>query len=123
MTSWLAAASQNTGVGLGTMLDAGLNVIPPAVFVLGAGALTLGMRPRAVAAVTYGLLAWSFLAELIGGLVNASHWILDTSLFHQMAAAPAIGPNWTSNAILITLGLGVAAVGAVAFHRRDLAVE
>jgi polyether ionophore transport system permease protein len=121
VTSWLAAASQNTGVGLGTMLGAGLNVVPPAVFVLGAGVLTLGVRPRAVAAVAYGLLAWSFLVELIGGLVNASHWILDTSLFHQMTAAPAISPDWTSNAILTALGLAAAAAGAVAFRRRDLA--
>ena len=57
------------------------------------------------------------------GFVNASHWILDTSLFHQMAAAPATSPNWTSNAILITVGVAAAAVGAVAFHHRDLAVE
>ena len=48
VASWLAAASQDTGVGLGTLVDSGLNVVPPAVFVLGAGALTLGVRPRAV---------------------------------------------------------------------------
>ncbi len=68
ITSWLAAASQDTGVGLGTLIDAGLNVVPPAVFVLGVGALILGVHPRAVAAVSYGLLAWSFLVELVGRL-------------------------------------------------------
>ena len=81
---------------------------------LGTGALILGVRPLAVGAVTYGLLAWSFLVELLSGLVNASHWVLDTSLFHQMAAASAIGPNWTGNAILIMLGLAASGVGAVA---------
>jgi ABC-2 type transport system permease protein len=121
--SWLGAASQNTGVGLPTLLNAGLNVVPPAVFILGVGALTFGVWPRAVSAVTYGLLAWSFLVEIIGGIVNASHWVLDTSLFHQMAAAPAISPNWTSGGILIAIGAAAAAIGAVAFRCRDLAGE
>lgn len=122
-SSWIGAASQDSGIGLVTLLNAGLNIVPPAIFMLGAGALTLGLWPRAVAPVTYGLLAWSFLVEIIGGVVNASHWILDTSLFHQMAAAPAISPNWTSNAILILLGMAAAAGGNVLFRYRDLAGE
>jgi ABC-2 type transport system permease protein len=122
-TSWLGAASQDAGVGLATLLDAGLNVVPPAVFVLGAGALTFGVWPQAVSSVTYGLLAWSFLVEIIGGVAGASHWVLDTSLFHQMAAAPAVSPNWTSGAWMIALGAGAAAAGAIAFRYRDLAGE
>ncbi len=82
--------SQDAGVGLATLLNAGLNVVPAALVVLGVGTLTFGVWPRAVSGVTYGLIAWSFLAELIGGDINASHWILDTSLFHQMSGAPAI---------------------------------
>jgi ABC-2 type transport system permease protein len=121
--SWLGAASQNSGVGLGTLLEAGLNVVPPALFVLGIGALVLGLRPRAVSAVAYGVLAWSFLVEIIGAVVNASHWLLDTSVFHQMAAAPAVSPNWTSGASLVALGAAAAAVGAVSFQHRDLAGE
>ena len=121
--SWIGAASQGAGVGLATLLDAGLNVVPPAVFVLGVGALTLGVWPRAVSSVTYGLLAWSFLVEIIGGVVNASHWVLDTSLFHQMAAAPATSPNWTSGAIVLASGVAAATGGAVAFRHRDLASE
>lgn len=120
VASWLGAASQNSGVGLPTLLDAGLNVVPPAVFLLGIGVLTLGVRPRAVSSVTYGLLAWSFMVEIIGGLVNAPHWVLDTSLFHQMAAAPAISPNWTSGGVLILLGFVAAGAGGIAFKHRDL---
>jgi ABC-2 type transport system ATP-binding protein len=52
-----------------------------------------------------------------------THWVLDTSLFHQMAAAPAVAPNWGSGAILIGLGTAAAAVGAVAFRYRDVAGE
>ncbi len=120
-SSWLGAASQHSSIGLMTLLDAGMNVVPPAVFVLGVGALTFGVRPRAISVVTYGLLVWSFLADIIGGIINVSHWVLDTSLFHQMAAAPAVSPNWTSGAILTILGVAFAAVGVVAFGHRDLA--
>lgn len=120
---WIGAASQHSGVGLPTLLAAGLNVVPPAVFILGVGALTFGGWPRAVSIVTYGLLAWSFLVELIGGIAGASHWILDTSLFHQMSAAPAAAPNWTSGAILVLIGVACGGLGAVAFRRRDLVGE
>jgi ABC-2 type transport system permease protein len=119
--TWLGAASQDSGVGLAIMLEAGLNLVPPAVFVLGVGALTLGVRPRAASAVTYGLLAWGFLVEIIGGIVNANHWLLDTSVFHHMAAAPAVPPNWTTGAILVALGVLSAVLGGIAFRRRDLA--
>jgi ABC-2 type transport system permease protein len=123
VTSWVGAASQHAGVGLGTLLDAGINVVPPAVFVLGVGALTFGLWPRGVSGVTYGLLVWSFLVEIIGGVVNASHWVLDTSLFHQMASAPAISPDWTSGSVVAALGVVAACLGAVAFRHRDLAGE
>jgi ABC-2 type transport system permease protein len=123
VASWSGAASQHSGVSLATLLDAGLNVVPPAFLVLGLGTLTLGLWPRGVSVVTYGLIAWSFLVEIIGTVVNASHWILDTSLFHQMAAAPATSPNWTTNAIMVTLGAAAAAIGGFAFRHRDLANE
>lgn len=121
--TWLGAASQDSGVGLASMLEAGLNLVPPAVFVLGVGALTLGVWPRAASAVTYGLLAWGFLVEIIGGIVNANHWLLDTSVFHHMAAAPAVPPNWTTGAILVALGVLSAVLGGIAFRRRDLTCE
>ena len=121
VSTWVGSASQNGGIRLATLLDAGANVVPASVLLLGLGTLTFGVRPRAVAAVTYGLLAWSFLVELIGGIVNASHWLLDTSLFHQMAAAPAIHPNWRSGAALVVLGVAAGVIGGTAFGRRDLA--
>jgi ABC-2 type transport system permease protein len=71
--------------------------------------------------IVYGLVAWSFLIELIGGIVNANHWLLDTSVFHQLAGAPAVAPDWISAGILIGLAILATAVGARALQRRDLA--
>ena len=106
-----------------TLLEAGLNVVPPAVCVLGIGALVFGIWPRAATIATYGVLVWAFLVELVGGIVGLNHWVLDTSVFHQMAAAPAVSPDWTSGAVLLALGAACALAGGAAFHLRDLKSE
>ena len=118
--AWVGAASQHAGVRAGDALGAGVNAVAPAAFVLGLGFLALGAWPRATAAATYGVLAWSFLVDVVGGVVNANHWLLDTSVFHQMAAAPAVPPNWTSAGLLAAVGMGAVVVGGAAFARRDL---
>ena len=105
------------------MIEAGLNVVPPSLCLLGIGALVLGIRPRATSTTTYAVLAWSFLVELVGGVVGLNHWVLDTSIFHQMAAAPAVSPDWTSAAALVIVGALGAIVGGAAFGRRDLTGE
>lgn len=121
--AWAGAASQDSGVGVASMLGAGICVVPPALCVLGIGVLAMGVWPRAASAVTYGVLAWSLLIELAGGFFSSNHWLLDTTVFHHMAAAPAVSPNWASAAILVAVGAAAAALGAVAFQRRDLAGE
>lgn len=114
------AASQHTGVGAGRLLEAGVNVVPPALFVLGLGALALGWWPRATASVSYAVAAWSLLVELVGGAIDANHWLLDTSVLHHVAPAPALPPNWVSAGVLCAAGLAMAGLGAARFARRDL---
>jgi ABC-2 type transport system permease protein len=118
--TWLGAASQHSGVSFVTVLEAGLNVVPPAVCILGIGALVFGVSPRASSAATYGVLVWSFLVELVGGIVGLNHWVLDTSLLHQMAAAPAVSPDWTSGGAMLGVALIAALAGGIAFNLRDL---
>jgi ABC-2 type transport system permease protein len=121
--AWVGAASQNAGVGLMSLLGAGINVVPPALCVLGAGVLAMGVWPRAATAVTYGLLAWSLLIQLAGGFFSSNHWLLDTSVFHHVAAAPGVSPHWTSAAGLAATGAVAAVAGGLALRRRDLAGE
>lgn len=121
--TWLGAASQGSGVGLGRLLAAGLNLVPPAIALLGLGTLALGVWPRLLPAATYGLLAWSFLVEMVGGVVKANHWLLDTSLLHHATAAPAVSPNWGTGAVLVAIGVAGAVAGGFAFARRDLMCE
>jgi polyether ionophore transport system permease protein len=119
--AWAGAATQQSGISLARILVAGIAVVPAAVFVLGLGTLAHGILPRYAGAVAYGIVAWSFLLALIGSAINANGWLLDLSVFHHLAPAPASEPNWTSAAVLAMVGIAAAAVGALAFAQRDLA--
>jgi ABC-2 type transport system permease protein len=118
--AWAGAASQHSRVGFGSLVAAGLNVVPPSLFLLGLGALVLGVWPRRTSAVVYGYLAWSFLIEFLGAVVHASHWLLDTSVFFHMVPAPATSPDWTSAAVIAGLGVAGAVIGAIFLNRRDV---
>ena len=119
--SWAGAVTQQSSISLARILIAGVAVVPAAVFVLGLGTLAHGVVPRYAATLAYGIVAWSFLVQLIGSAINANGWLLDLSVFHHLAPAPASDPNWTSAATLAAIGIAAAALGAIAFARRDLA--
>ena len=117
---WLGAASQHAGLSFTSLLGAGINLVPPATVILGIGVLTFGMRPRATSIVVYAVLVWSLLIVIVGGFGTVSHWVLDTSVFHHMASAPGVPPNWEANGIMTAVGMAAALVGGLAFRRRDL---
>ena len=118
--AWLGAASQHSGVHFSTLLGAGVNLVPPAITVLGIGVLAFGVCPRLTSVVVYGLLAWSLLLVIVGSIGAVNHWVLDTSVFHQMASAPAVPPHREANGIMTAIGVGAALLGGLAFRRRDL---
>ena len=120
LATWLGAAAQHTGIGGGRILAAGVNAAVPAVCVLGVGALLFGLWPRAAVPGTYAVLTWSLLVELVGGIGALSHWLLDTSVFHHVAAAPSVPVDWVTDAVFVAIGAVAALAGAAAFARRDV---
>jgi len=118
--TWLGAVSQHVNEPLWKLLEAGVNATIPGVFVLGAGVLIFGLRPRLSPAVSYGIVAWSFLVDLIGSLIKGADWLRDSSLFTHMALAPAANPDWGTAAGIVLLGAAAAGIGAVRFSRRDI---
>ena len=117
---WLGASSEHAGTSFTNLLEAGVNLVPPAIMILGLGILVFGARPRATSTVVYGYLAWSLLLVVVGGIGAVNHWVLDTSVFHQMASAPAVPPRWEANGIMTGLGVAAAFLGGLFFRRRDL---
>ena len=118
--TWMGAASQHTGVALSKLVEAGVNATVPAVFVVGAAVLVFGIRPRLTAAAAYGIVAYSFLVNLVGSLVRGQDWLRDSSLFSHIELAPAAKPDWGEAAVVVAIAVVLAAIGAAAFERRDI---
>lgn len=120
VAAWVGARSQNADIGFGSLVRAGVNIAPPAVFVLGIGALAFGLLPRRAVSITYGLVVWSFVVEIFASISDSIGWLRDTSPLLHIAPVPAADPNWTAAAWLVGLGMAAAAVGVGAFARRDM---
>jgi ABC-2 type transport system permease protein len=118
--TWFGATSHHVYVALPTLLEAGLYVTVPSIFVLGAGTLVFGLRPRLSASASYAIVVWSFLVDLLGSLVKNADWLKNSSLFTHLKLAPAEKPDWGTAAIIVGLGIAAAVVGAIAFQRRDI---
>jgi ABC-2 type transport system permease protein len=117
---WIGVTAGNSEVGMSAMLQAGLNITVPALFILGVGTLLYGLVPRLAAPLLYGLILWSFLIEIIGSSITSNQWLLDTAVLSHLGPVPATSLNWTVIAWLVGLASVAALVGAAAFSRRDL---
>jgi ABC-2 type transport system permease protein len=117
---WAAAASQHSGLTFHELLLAGLNSAAPAALLLGAGVLTFGFAPRLTPFVCWGLLAWAFLVDMLGSAIKVNHWVMDTSLLHHLALAPAVSPNWRIVGSYLAIGAAAALIGGWRFTQRDL---
>jgi ABC-2 type transport system permease protein len=118
--AWAGAATQDAGVGLGSLAAAGANCIPAALLFLGLGTLLFAVAPRQSAGAAMALVGASFLWELVGAVVGAPSWALALSPFHHVAAVPVARFDTTGAAIMLALGVGSAAAGLAVFTRRDL---
>jgi len=118
--TWLGALSQHVNEPLLKLLEAGVNATIPAIFTLFAGVLVFGFRPRLSTPATYGIVAWSFLVDLLGSFIKGADWLRNSSLFTHMALAPGVNADWGTNLIIVLLGAAAAVLGALAFRRRDV---
>lgn len=123
LASWVGTSSQHAGLAFYSLLLASLNLLAPAVLIAGIAIAALGLVPRLTTVVAYSVIAWSFLIQILASGLNLSHWVIDTSILHHVALAPAVNPDWKAAAILSGLGLGLMIIGAAAFNNRDLAAE
>jgi ABC-2 type transport system permease protein len=117
---WAGSATQHGGVSLPRLIGAALNVLPAALLVLGVGTLAHGAMPRRAAAVAYGLVAWSFIVEMLGSTGTGGRFLLDLSVFHHVALVPAAAFRPSGAAALVGLGLAGMLAGGAMFRRRDL---
>jgi len=118
---WIGVAGGHGHVGFWAMLQAGLNLMPAALFILGLGTLLYGLLPRIATPILYVVVLWSFLIDIIGSSITSNHLLLDTALLSHLGPVPAASLNWTAIGVLTGLGVITALAGLAAFQRRDLA--
>jgi ABC-2 type transport system permease protein len=121
--AWVATATQHVSIPFHEMVIAGINVLPAILFAMSFGIFIFGLRPRLTTIAMYGIIAGSFLLEMIGSAINLNHYILDISLLHHVGLAPSVNPNWKADGILLGLGVIMVIVGAISFNSRDLQGE
>jgi len=121
--SWLGLGGQSSDISFTTLLQAGVNAMVPALFIVAAGIVALGLWPRHTIVVAYAVLGWSFLVVMLSSGINVPVWIQDTSLLHHIVFAPAAPPDWGSDAVILAIAAALCAAGAVRFNRRDLQGE
>ncbi len=121
--AWLGQASQHTGIALNAIAKASLNAVVPTIFVLASGIFIFGLLPRLTSSVAYIVVGWSFLITMLSSGLNLNHWLLDTSLLHQIALAPAVSVNWTVDLAMVAASIGLILFGMVGFNRRDIQGE
>ena len=86
--AWAGAATQRAGVSLPEMIGAGANCLPAALLFLGLGALAFAIVPRPSSGLAYGLVAVTFVWELLGALLETPGWLLALSPFHDIGFVP-----------------------------------
>lgn len=118
--TWAGAATQNAGVSLAHLLEAGANCLPVALLFLGIAALAYALAPRAGGGIAYGLVALAFLWSLVGPLVGVPKWLVDVTPFQHVGLVPAQPFRATSAAVMLGLALVAVAAALAVFRRRDL---
>jgi ABC-2 type transport system permease protein len=118
--AWAGAASQDAGVGFGSLVAAGANCIPAALLFLGLGILLFAVAPRQSAGAAMALVGVAFLWELVGAVLGAPSWALGLSPFHHVAAVPVARFDTAGAAVMVVAGAVAAGAGIAVFSRRDL---
>lgn len=118
--TWVGGQVGGLSIAGGDLAVAGVNALPAALLVLGAGTLLHGLVPRRAVALTYAGVAFSFLLEIVGGAVGLPEWVLVVSVFHHVEPVPAVDPDWPVALVLLAVGAAMAVLGGLALGRRDV---
>ena len=116
--SWLSGA----GLSLGAALAGFANVWPLALVFAALGIVVTGasLRTNVVTGSVAGVLVAMYVADLIGRLDPALDWVRYGSVFRYYGAAVEDGIDPLAFAGMTAVAVGLAALGALAFERRDL---
>jgi ABC-2 type transport system permease protein len=123
VATWLMAQRQGIPIELGDFLIHSIALTGTVVFTLGIGTLLYGLLPRIAVVIMYSAIAWSFIIDVIGSVVDVPTNLSNTSLLHYISRSLSQAPDWSTFAWLVTLGIGMMSLGIITFTRRDIVSE
>ena len=106
-------------LSFGFLMEAALAYVPAMWVMAGVTALLVGLLPKATGAV-WGFFAYSFLAVFIGRMPGVPRWpsyLAPISFTPQLPIDPI---SWPVMIVLTLVGVGLVALGAVFYRRRDI---
>lgn len=118
--TWVGAVAVGVHVTLWTLLEAGANCLPPAVFYLGVAVLVYAVLPRLSAVISYGVVIATYLWQAVGSLLGAPHWAVELTPFAWVGLVPTEGFRLLPAIVMLLIGLGSTVLGFGFFRRRDL---
>jgi ABC-2 type transport system permease protein len=114
------AATDGSASLVGTITVASLVMLPGIVLVMGLAMLLVGLLPRWYG-IVWAVLGWSILVSWIMPLFDPPDWLLRLHPWGFLPHLPTDPMRWGAFSIELALGLGMMALGLVAYRRRDIA--
>lgn len=117
------AVTGEPGARLPELMAAALVQAPAALVLAGLAVAAFGLVPSLAPAVTWAALLAALLLGLLGDMLSLPDALRDLSPFSHVPALPAADFDAAPLIVLLAISAALAAVGAVAFRRRDLALR
>ena len=117
---WVAAVAAGADLTAAEAFASVFNAVPAVAVFAGLSVLAFGLVPRLTVAIGATAAGVAYVLEIIGPMLSWPEWVVSLSPFHHLEAVP-VDPFGVTGAVVLTLvGAGLAALGLLAFERRDL---
>jgi ABC-2 type transport system permease protein len=117
---WTGARLVDAPVTASQVVQPMAGTLPLVALFTGIAVLVFGIAPRLTVATPVTLAVLGFLLDTFGTALKWPHPVVAFSPFHHLARLPAAPMTMTAILTMTALGLTAAALGILAFARRDL---
>lgn len=115
----IIAMGDVASMNMGDFLAAGFNFFPAVLFYTGLAALALGWLPKSIKFI-YVYLAYSFMLNYFGGILNLPHWLMKTTIQSWIPQMPLKKFDATIFITITIISLVLIILGCIGYKKRDL---